>query len=413
MIPGPREILGVRSTLLFRRDPLRFLERMFAAHGDVVRFSLGGERVVAVFDPERVAALLTLPDEALEKASGPTFVRGERLAGVGIVTASGDTHRLHRSVAQTVLAGPRLRRYRDQLTAMLAPVVDGWADGAVLDLAPALRAVLRRAAVTMLFGRDPDDPANGEGIAALDVLVKDLDRSGLAVLWARLLPGGPVSRATGRAWEALATWTADLPEGCVAHDLLDAGREADPRWGMPEVHANLVQLYMTAYDTTLNSLLWTLWLLARHPEAAARVVDDAWLDVCVKESLRLYPTGPYGLRRPVREVRIGEERVPVGTAVLYSPWVTHRHPGVWDDPEVFRPERFQGAPPPRGAYVPFGLGGRSCVGAALGTLQVRTATAYVLGRVSLEPVPGTAVRPHADDAVRPVPGVPVTVRGAR
>jgi cytochrome P450 len=403
-VAGPRELLGLRSTLAFRRDPLRFLEQTFRAHGDVAQFSLGGEPVLAVFDPERVAALLALPDEALEKASGPTFERGQRISGVGIVTASGETHQLHRSLAQAVLAGPRLRLYRDQLGEILQPELSQWVDREGLDLAPRLRALLRRAAVLMLFGRDLAEPANAEMAGALDVLVRDLDQSGVALLWSRLRP----AQTSEAAQEVLRAWTEALPEGapCVARDLLELGQKHGPQWGMEEVRANLVQLYMTAYDTTVNSLLWTLWLLAHHPEHAERArVEQDWLELCIKESLRLYPTGPYALRRPVRPVQLGDIEVPTGVAVLYSPWVTHRHPQVWEEPEAFFPERFLGHAPPRGAYVPFGLGGRSCVGAALGTLQVRAVVSQILGTFLLEPAEEGPVRPVADDAVRPEPGV--------
>lgn len=412
-IPGPHQLLGLRSSLGFRRDALGFLERAFATWGDAVQFKLGGQQTVAVFDPEGVAALLALPDDALEKSAGIVAERGRRLGGTGIVTTAGDEHRLHRAVAQRVLAPAPLRRYREQIAALTDTELGGWGDGSAVDLGPALQRLARNAAIRLLFGHDPADPACAGMLEALEVLVRDLD-----VLWPGWTRRAEVDAAR-RAFAALEAWSADLADRapCVARDLLDEGRRASSDWALPEVLGNLVQLYMTSYDTTLNSLFWTLWLLAHHPAAAdrARAEVDAgpdaegeWTDACIKESLRLYPTGPYAFRRPVRDVRIGRIAVPVGVTVLYSPWVTHRHPSAWDTPERFRPERFLGSPAPRkGAYVPFGLGSRSCVGAALGTLQVRTVLTRILARFSVAPIPGIDVRPRSMDAVHPVPGVSV------
>lgn len=125
-----------------------------------------------------------------------------------------------------------------------------------------------------------------------------------------------------------------------------------------------------AYDTTAHSLAFALWELAARPEFN----DPAHTAAVVREALRLYPSGWIGSRVAATDVEVGGVEVPAGRMVLYSPYLTHRDPDLWPDPDAFRPERFDG-PQPAWGYVPFAAGERTCLGAGLATLMLRTAVA--------------------------------------
>lgn len=125
-----------------------------------------------------------------------------------------------------------------------------------------------------------------------------------------------------------------------------------------------------AYDTTAHSLAFALWELAARPEFN----DPAHSAAVVREALRLYPSGWIGSRVATSDVEVDGVPVPAGRMVLYSPYLTHRDPQLWPEPEVFRPERFDG-PQPAWGYLPFAAGERTCLGAGLATLMLRTAVA--------------------------------------
>ncbi|MEO5834091.1 MAG: cytochrome P450 [Nakamurella sp.] len=137
-----------------------------------------------------------------------------------------------------------------------------------------------------------------------------------------------------------------------------------------------------AYDTTAHSLAFALWELAARPDLnepsmTARIVD---------ETLRLYPSGWIGSRICTTDTVVDGVAVPAGRMVLYSPYLTHRSPDLWPDPQRFRPERFDG-PKPAWGYIPFAAGERTCLGAGLATLMLRTAVSAFAGAL-LERVSG-------------------------
>jgi cytochrome P450 len=109
----------------------------------------------------------------------------------------------------------------------------------------------------------------------------------------------------------------------------------------------------------------------------------------LEEAMRLYPPAPAIGRLAVADVEIGGHRIPAGANVAVSPWVTHRHPAYWDDPERFDPERFtpaRKAERPRYAWFPFGGGPRGCIGQHFSMLESVIALATVLQAYELDAI---------------------------
>ncbi len=135
-------------------------------------------------------------------------------------------------------------------------------------------------------------------------------------------------------------------------------------------------------------------MLAGAPPAAAQLLGGEALpelEMVLDETLRLYPPAWVGPRRAVETFEFGGHQVPAGAYVNYSSWASHRLPDVWPAPEAFVPERF--APEakarlPKGAYVPFGGGSRTCIGMRFGQLEIKTIVTLLLQRHRLELVPG-------------------------
>jgi cytochrome P450 len=98
--------------------------------------------------------------------------------------------------------------------------------------------------------------------------------------------------------------------------------------------------------------------------------------------------------------------------VFYSSWASHRLPDVWEDPNAFRPERF--APEakralPKGAYVPFGAGPRTCIGMRFGQLEIRTIASLMLTRFGYELAPGYRLRIRQQPTIGPADGMPLII----
>jgi cytochrome P450 len=137
------------------------------------------------------------------------------------------------------------------------------------------------------------------------------------------------------------------------------------------------------------------------------------LEMVLDEVLRLYPPAWIGPRRAVEAFDLAGVHVPAGAPVNYSSWASHRLPDVWADPEAFLPERFAPeakAALPKGAYVPFGGGSRTCIGMRFGEMEIRAIATMVLQRFRLELVPGNTMTIRQMPTLSPRHGLPVTVR---
>jgi cytochrome P450 len=132
-----------------------------------------------------------------------------------------------------------------------------------------------------------------------------------------------------------------------------------------------------AYDTTAHTLAWLLWHVADRP--APREPADT--ERLVSETLRLYPSGWLGSRVAARDTSFAGTSIPAGTLVFYSPYLTHRDAQLWPDPLTFRPERFA-EPLPAWGYLPFSAGARTCLGASLATLILRTVADALSGQLT-------------------------------
>ncbi|OFX13312.1 MAG: hypothetical protein A2516_02110 [Alphaproteobacteria bacterium RIFOXYD12_FULL_60_8] len=143
--------------------------------------------------------------------------------------------------------------------------------------------------------------------------------------------------------------------------------------------------------------------------------DMPYSRMVVEESLRLYPPF-WTLSRQVKEDdRLGDYRLPAGATVMISPYVTHRNPRYWDNPEGFDPERFspeRSEHRPKFAYFPFGGGPRVCVGRNMALMEAQLFLAMLVRRYSVSLSPGHKVEPSPMISLRPKNGVRMTVAAA-
>jgi cytochrome P450 len=132
----------------------------------------------------------------------------------------------------------------------------------------------------------------------------------------------------------------------------------------------------------------------------------------VDETMRLFPPAWGFSRQALADDTLGGYDLPRGWLAFTIPYVLHRLPQYWDDPEQFVPERFS---PERSAdrnkfvYIPFGAGPRQCIGNHFAMIEMLLVVATLAQRFSLRVVPGHRVEPHALITLRPRFGVPMYI----
>jgi cytochrome P450 len=190
-------------------------------------------------------------------------------------------------------------------------------------------------------------------------------------------PMVPRPRVFRRTESTITAALADPAPGTIAAHLAAATAAAPPGApgphgpGIADAHRAVEDLRVAlaaGYDTTSHTLAWASWHLAAHP----RWRDPQALPLFLDEILRRYPAGWLGSRVAARDITAAGVPVPAGTLVCYSPYLTHHDPGLWDEPHLIRPERFA-AGHPAWSYLPFAAGPRTCLGAHLARLILRTA----------------------------------------
>ncbi|XP_019616693.1 PREDICTED: cytochrome P450 3A24-like [Branchiostoma belcheri] len=167
-----------------------------------------------------------------------------------------------------------------------------------------------------------------------------------------------------------------------------------------EIKGNAMLFWLVGYDTTANTISLTAYNLAVHQEVQDRVIDEVntvsqkrgqldyeavnemhYLDMCVSETLRMFPAAQRFDRVCKEDTEVKGLHIPAGTIVTIPAYAIHHDPELWPEPENFRPERFskeeKEARDPY-AYLPFGSGPRNCVGMRLALLELKFALAKAL-----------------------------------
>jgi cytochrome P450 len=430
---------SLRRTKHFARDPLGMLLESYERFGPVFTLRIFHANTVFMLGPE--ANHYVLVSHAENFAYRESQYRDLlALLGDGLLTIDGEFHRRSR---QIMLPAFHRERIAATLSTMLVEVdaaVEGLVAGAVVDLYAWTRRLALRIAMRALFGIDPD----GERARSLDAATLFEQALGFYsrdyFLQTMRGPGSPFARMQAARrrldwliYSEIAERRRSGERGADLLSLLLDGRDEDGTSLTPrQIRDEVMTLMFAGHDTTTSTIAFMFYELARHPEWMGRLVaeQDArlgarrpepadltgellpQLEMVFDETLRLYPPAWVGPRRARRTFTFAGQRVPAGANVDYCSWASHHLPDVWDAPEAFRPERFAPAAKaalPKGAYVPFGGGSRTCIGMRFGQLEVRAIATSLLARHAFEPVPGYRLRVRQMPTIGPRDGMPLRV----
>jgi cytochrome P450 len=429
-IPGPSGHPPLGMARALRGDPLGTLQDGCARYGDVVAYRVGPARgprrlrrlVVALHHPDHVRRVFGDP-EAFTRLT-PSYRVLREMFGPNLVVADGDDWRRQKRLLQplfTRAAADRLAAVVEQ-EARAAVEHAATTSGSVIDALRTTERYALRVIGRTLFAHDRG--IDEDTVAALDRLVPVLSRQlhGRAMQLLRLplrwpTPGNrrfvetrEALRATIERVVARHREASTAGEGIVGklRDARDPERE--PSLSEQEIRDQALMFLLAGYATTALALCSTLHLLGRHPQIQDRVAAGGEQSAlaAVREGLRLHPPS-YVLGRRVGAdgAEVAGHLLAPGTDVLVSPWITHRHPDVWSDPELFDPWRFVGEHErPPYAWFPFGGGPRACIGRHFALLESAIFVRVLLERHRLESLDATLTM---DQLVSMQPSEPVRI----
>ena len=440
--PGPRDGRLLGSLSRMRRDPIALLLDARRDHGDIVRFRMANRHVVFLANPEHIRHVLQDNYANYDKQT-PGFRVLRSFLADGLLTNEGDAWLHQRRIAQPAFHRQRIGTFARTMTAAATALSDRWDQeaGPAVNLTAEMSRLTLRIVGETLLSTDVSRDADRIG-RALTVAQRSANRAITRPVEIPLWLPTPSNRRLRQALDTLDEVVLELiatrrRDGSDAADLLamlmDA-RDEETGQGMSDrqLRDEVMTIFLAGHETTALALGWTWYLLSTHPAVAHRLrrelatvlagqvptVDDlprlTYTEQVIKEAMRLYPPAWIISRRAIRADHVGGYDIPPGTIIFTSPFVTHRLPELWDNPEGFEPERFEDEDSrarPTFAYFPFGGGPRRCIGEAFAMMEMILVVATLAQRWRLDLEPGE--RPRLAPTITLRPGTPIQMRRRR
>jgi sterol 14-demethylase len=384
---------GAGHTEEFLAHPALLMLRAWQECGDFAEFDLGGMRNVLVVGPDALEAVFRAPDEQLSAAEAYQYM--VPIFGEGIqFGAPVELERQQVKMQATALRPDRMKGYARIIAGEVESWIRSWGDEGELDIHCEFKDLVLRTSTHCLLGAEFRNKLSEEFGALLHDLELAVSPSSVLDAYAAEEVFARRDRSRARLAELVTNVIRERRRsGDVHPDMLQVFMEVEYLDGRKltdeEIVGMVIWIMFAGFHTSSNTATWTAVELARHPAHAAPVareiasIYDASaglsfaalreiprLERFVLEVLRLHPPLVTLMRRVKSDFDVADQTIPAGDMIAISPYVTHRNPAYYADPERFDPER--PLPDPVFAYIPFGGGRRKCVGNAFALLQVKS-----------------------------------------
>ena len=438
--PGPRGLPVLGMLLAIRRDPTAVFMDAARRFGEVAYLKIGPRRGYLLTNPADVRHVLQ--DNAANYRKSPLYDKLRQSLGNGLLTSEGAFWLRQRRIAQPAFHRQRMAALAGVMTDAVGEIAEDWqgiaSAGQPVDIGDEMMRLTRTVVLRTLLGADLG-PFTSQIDGAWKVMNEHIGDS----FWSLGLTDGwptprnrrfQAARAVLRgAVEYAIRQRRDQPAG--GHDLLSMlmeARDEDTGESMTDdqLRVEVTTFLLAGQETTSLPLTWTFYLLSQHPAVRERL--EAELDAVlggrppvyedlpslpftrqvIDESMRLYPPAWGFSRQALADDELGGYRLPRGWLAFLMPYVLHRLPAYWPDPDRFDPDRFtpaRTAERPKFAYLPFGAGPRQCIGNHFALLEAHLSVATLAQAYRLHLVPGHRVEPWPLITLRPRFGMPMTI----
>lgn len=435
-LSAPRTVPSVSGNQPFgnvgqlQRNRLTLFNRIARECGDIGSFNYGPFRVFLVNDAELIRSLLV--DHAADCTKSEATSRALRvvLSGDGLLTSEGDFWRGQRKLMAPAFTARRVASYADTMVAYAEAAQAGWRGGQGVQVGQEMSALTMSIVGKALFDADVFGET-GELGAAITVLIEYIAKRGAEIFQLPLAFPTDLNRRTAVARETVASHVQAMiderrqqPE--QRNDLLSlllAAKDDEGR-GMSDqqVLAESVTLFAAGHETTAVTLTWAFYLLSRHPEAYARLMQEVdevlggrtatYADLqrlpytaqVIKEVMRLYPPADTIARNVVNDFDLGGYQITGWNPVIVSIYALHRRADYFPQPDAFQPERWTAEferSLPRYAYMPFGGGPRVCIGNHFATMEAQLLLATISQHAHFELLPNQRIELAPQVTLRP------------
>lgn len=427
--PSPLSLRPLGHLAAIDRAPLSFFQESQRRYGDVVRLRLGHLPAHLIFHPQDIARVLSDNNRNYTKGT-PLIGSLKLLMGEGVLTSENPLWLRQRRIMQPAFHRQRIHGFGAQMVRATEQMLEQWRSRRqAFDVREQLLQLTLRISSEVLLGSTTAmdaDVLRNTGIYSNAYIYSRARKVLPSPLWVPTRENRTfkyhLAALDALVYRVIAARKQAAERGEEASDFLSlllAARDQDTGEGMSDrqLRDEVVTAMVAGHETTANALSWALHLLDQSPRVAARLrseVDSVigsgpfdpdaiarmpYLRQVLDEAMRMYPPGWIITRIVHHDDEISGFHIPKGSFILMSPYITHRHPEFWPDPDHFDPDRFapeQAASRSRFAYIPFGVGPRVCIGNNMALMEMLIILACLTRAVELRGMPGkqVVVQPH-------------------
>ncbi len=425
-VPGPTGLAHLQTMQQAATYTNAAVWNLAQTYGELSVFGFGPIRFHWLVGPEALRFVLSERAESFTLGGAYGFLR--TIGGdTALITSDEPEHVKRRRLVQPAFHGKRIQAWTEHLQARNESFLASLARGEKLNFYAAVRPHVLKSITEILLGAETltrypgllSNIARMMDFANSPFLAQQFKLPVPGLPWARFL------RARGAADHDLYTEISRRKKAGETSDdvlgmLLEARDESGNALSETELRDQAVSLVSAGFDTTSAALSWAVYLLLEYREVSSSLreelggcatlqeqVRSPLLEAVVKETLRLYPAAPAGLRQAREDVVYKDFLIPKGSLVAYSIYVTQRQEASFEDALKFKPERWRdGFTPEPFTYLPFGYGARYCIGAGLATLLVKLLLVELMTGYGLEAAWKTPVA-ETGNTVQPKGGLPL------
>jgi cytochrome P450 len=420
---GPQGGAMLRNIKNITSDPLTYLESTWAEFGDVVQFPIPKPATYLVSSPEGAREVLVNQHNETSKRT-LQYNNLSLVTGEGLLTADTQAWRPRRRMLQPAFHKEMIALSEHHIAAGLAKLDSNWLEQtamgpAIVDIDHAMMSLALEITCGALFGIDVNDDVDEITSATLTALHGVVARARNPISLPLLIPTPAnlkMKRAIKRLDKAVEAILVSreldkLPDQAPIRDMLDVLLDPDLETPLTkqQIRDEIATFIVAGHETVASALTWAWHLLVTNPDELQKLKQDpARAPLVFDESLRLYPPAWVITRRTLSDITVDDVLIPAHSLVIVSPWLVHRNPKVWENPDAFIPDRFLSGSPQLG-YLPFGSGARLCIGKEMARLEGAKILAHIATTWNIEAIHTSPVPIDASVTLRPVSGMPVRI----
>ncbi len=376
-------------------NPLDYLVRKQRLHGEIYRYRVANRELISLNNPAHIQHVLQ--DNYKNYHKSTAYKRLGLLIGNGLLTSDGSFWLKNRRLAQPLFHKQQIEGYASTMREATESMLAEWKKQSHLSLASEMTRLTLAIASRALLGIDLRDRGSiiEENLPILmRQAVKRIARPMNIPLWFptssnRQFRNG-IRNLKALIKELIHEKEAKKGDDLLSH-LMEARDDEGHHMSAQQLEDEIMTFFLAGHETTAVATFWALFELESNDSVKADFLralwagDDEYIRAFISEVLRYYSPIWAVSRVAVGDDQIGEYEISKGSRVIFSPYVVHRLPEYWEEPETFNPRRFlDGELKHKFAYFPFGGGPRACIGNHFALMELEIILKGIYEQVELQ-----------------------------